>query len=178
MSGSVKSLARLFGTDPMVRFSASATIGVPSLTLIALIACTEAPPPDEEQFRQDVVQMVVEGAKRTLGTGEADYTTRTIVFDTDSIPPTLRDVEVEIKRGLETAGIAWLDADLGGDPDNLPGEWTTFGLDTTLRFNKTHSVVHVVVHGSGRQREVEWSYVCGPVCGYGRRVRVDWSGGT
>lgn len=120
--------------------------------------------------------MVVEGARRPSGTGANDLT-KTVVFDKNSIPSELGEVEAAIKEGLDDAGIAWIDADLHGDVGNLPGNWTTFGsASTTLKFNRTHSVVHLIVEGGGRQREVEWGYVCGPVCGYGQRVRFEWSG--
>ena len=149
-----------------------------STTIPLLLACSSGPPPDESQFKRDIAQMLVEAAKRSGRTVDGDDPTKTIVFDQNSIPMRLRDIEAVVKQGLDDAEIAWVDADLQGDARNLPGEWTTFGLDSPLKFNRTHSVVYLIVEGEGKQREVEWSYVCGPTCGYGQRVRLQWSGST
>jgi len=159
----------------MLRSATSVIMLVAWTTILLPFGCSTGPPPDDRQFIRDVVQMVVEAAKRPSGTGAGDLT-KTVVFDKDSIPSDLSGVENAIKNGLDDAGISWVDADLQGDARNLPGEWTTFGRDSTLKFNRTHSVVHLIVEGDGRQREVEWGYVCGPVCGYGQRVRLEWTG--
>ena len=162
----------------MLRLVTSLIMLATSATILLLLACPSGPPPDESQFKRDVAQMLVEAAKRSGGTVDGDDPIKTIVFDQNSIPPPLRDIEAIVKQGLEDAEIAWLDADLQGSARNLPGEWTTFGRDSTLKFNRTHSVVHLVVDGDGKQRDVEWGYVCGPVCGYGQRIRFQWSGNT
>jgi len=120
--------------------------------------------------------MLIEAVQRSGSTVDGDDPVKTIVFDEDSIPLALQDVEAMVKQGLDDVGIAWVDADLQDDARNLPGEWTTFRHDSTVRFNRTHSVVHVSVEGEGQEREVEWSLICGPVCGHGQRVRLDWSG--
>src|SRR4029453_16819933 len=99
---------------------------------------------------------------------------KTIVFKKDSIPPRLRDLETMVKQGLEGDGIEWVDADLQGNATSLPGKRTTFSRDGILKFNRTHSVLQVSVEGSGREREVEWGLVCGPLCGYGQRIRFEW----
>lgn len=159
----------------MIRSATWTTRLVTAIALTSLLGCGTDSPPDERSFRRAVAEIVVEAAKRSGSTVDGDDPVKTIVFDEDSIPSALQDVETMVKQDLEGVGIDWVDAVLQGDARNLPGQWTTFGRDSTLKFNRTHSVLYVIVEGGRREREVEWGLVCGPACGYGQRVRFEWS---
>jgi hypothetical protein len=140
---------------------------------VLFASCASGPPPDEDQFRELVAAQLVEGAKRSGPRIDGTDPVKTVVFDPALLPEDDDKIVELTKRRLTEAGLAWLDADLGGNATALPGEWTTFD-SSGLRFNRTHALLSLTIDGRGRERNVRWSYICGLVCGFGRETRFRW----
>ena len=140
-----------------------------------VLGCSLGPPPDESQFSRDVALMMLEGAIQSLAVDGVD-TPKTMVFDEESIPSSLRDVEAGLKRAFDEANIAWIAVE--GSAFASLRRTSDARYDSTFRINQSHTVVRLEVTGEGRERQVSWSYACGPMCGGGDMVRMDWTGDT
>jgi len=143
------------------------------IVLVVFAACASGPPPDERQFQELVAAELVEGAKRSGPRIDGTDPVKIIVFDPTLLPEDSAELVELAKRQLTEAGVRWLDSNLDGDPTALPGEWTTFD-SSPLRFNRTHALVSLSIDGHGRERTVQWTYVCGLACGFGAKSRYRW----
>ena len=152
-----------------IRIPKTTGLVLPPLLLVA--ACASGSPPDEAEFVELLVSLVVDSAKLSGRLVDGQDAPKTVVLDKDHFPtqpPALLD---QIRHRLSAEGVHWMEAQLGGDTDNLPGDWDTTGK---FRINRTHVLLGLSITGGGRKRTVQWNYTCGPLCGYGERIEVRW----
>ena len=143
---------------------------------VGLVACRPQAPPDEIAFRAIYVAAVVEGAGRAGIL--VDGSPKTILFDLDTSIPH----EPEVKAALTGANIQWKEARRadpiinlgGGGGGGGGGSGRVPGGDP----DRKHVFVWASIEGEGPVRTIEWSFTCGPLCGYGEQVEFRWREGA
>lgn len=140
---------------------------VGAVLLMFAVSC--GPQPDERAFVQLAVGYVLDGA--TLS-GE-----NVVVFDSENLEALPTDIRAELARRLDAADVEWIELDIGGDIEQLPGQWEeTNSIGRLSRVNRTHSLLRIQVNDRGRTRVLQWSRRCGPLCGGGGEVAFRWNG--
>ena len=143
------------------------------ILFLGLPSCADADLPDETEFSHLVAQLTVEGAKRSGRMVDGSESPKTVVLDRHYLSEKPEHLERVLAEHLSSADVRWERTDLSGDPANLAGDWDRTGRRP---INRTHVLLGLSVEGDGANRTAQWSYTCGPLCGYGEKVSFHWDG--
>jgi hypothetical protein len=137
--------------------------------LLVAVSCSSGKAPDEPAFAGLVADYVLND--RILS-GD-----KIVVFDEPNLAKWPTEVRSAVLDRLEAADVKWMQKDLNGDVNQLPGLWEEPGPnDTGGRINRTHILLHIDLEGMGDNRHLEWGRHCGPTCGSGGTAILNWDG--
>ncbi|MEE8350123.1 MAG: hypothetical protein V3R94_11155, partial [Acidobacteriota bacterium] len=136
----------------------------------------EAQALDSEAFLYLAATLIVDDAMNGLQQIDGNADGKVIAIDPKTIPGNSPQLAQLIQNKLSEAGIPWVEIDLKGDFQNLPGNWGT--RDGGFKTNWSHILLTVDVRSGALIRNLRWSFYCGELCARGKSIDFRWEDGN
>jgi hypothetical protein len=136
--------------------------------MLLLSGCSTGAPPDENALAELISGYAVAHSRVAQG--------RSVVLDSSQLQELPDSIRWAITERLDRTGWPWTELDLAGEIERMPGAWEQ--TSEFNRVNQSHFLLEVRLSGHGTERELEWSHICGLMCGVGARYKLMWDGNT